>query len=80
MYRPVASTLIRSVVPAPINTVFVNVLLPGKDPITVLLAPVVIRHPAHAPIPIFVLAKLLVKDKQPIAILLPPTIFLRREN
>ena len=37
-------------VPAPINTVHTQAAPAGNWPITVLLAPVVIAHPAHVPI------------------------------
>jgi hypothetical protein len=50
MYKPVLSTLIRSVDPAPIKTVLVNPDAPCNWPITVLLLPVVIEQPAHVPI------------------------------
>ena len=51
-YNPVLSTLMRSHVPAPSNSVQTQAAPAIKLPIIVLFLPVVIAHPAHNPIPI----------------------------
>ena len=52
MQSPLLSTLIRSHVPAPINTVQFSEAEPGKHPITVLLFPLLIDVAAPTPIAI----------------------------
>ena len=68
--KQLASTRIRSVVPAPINTVLVRPAVPGRAPIIVLLAPVVISQPLLPPMAILIPPVVLLRSaKTPIAIL-----------